>query len=196
MRGYLGCLLATIALSATGCAISADEVPRDVPEDERALPVVIEGSEAAGGERIYLVGPREDRLLRSVPRDAATREELIRTLLRGPNDEEIAAQYSTVIPPSTELRGVRTQGQLLTIDLSPDLIVLETPSLIEAVAQIVYTASEIDGVRIVRIAINGETQAWTTADGSSKVDLRTFDFPGFVQSAQPPYPAAPASPTG
>lgn len=192
----LACLFAVAGLAATGCAIDPDDLPRDVPEDERTLPVVIEGSAAAGGERIYLVGPGEARLLRSVPRDAVTRDELIRTLLRGPNDDEVAAQYSTVIPPSTELLGVRTQGQLLTIDLSPDLTVLETPSLIEAIAQIVYTASEIDGVRIVRIAINGETQAWTTADGSSKTDLRTFDFPGFVQSAQPAYPAAPATPSG
>ena len=196
MIRYTRLAIAAVAVLATGCAIDADAVPRDVPEDERLLSVVIEGSAAAGGERIYLVGPGEDRLLRSVPREAFTREELISTLLRGPNDDEVAAQYSTVIPPATELRGVRTQGQTLTIDLSDDLTELNTASLIEAIAQIVYTAAEIEGVRTVRIAIDGETQAWTTADGSSKTDLRTFDYPGFVQSARPAFPAAPAAPAG
>ncbi len=196
MTGSTRAMVAAIALLVAGCSIDGDAAPRDVPEAERELAVVIEGSEAAGGERIYLIGPADDRLLRSVPRDAVTREELIATLLRGPNDEEVAAQYSTVIPPSTQLRGVRTQGQTLTIDLSDDLTELNTPSLIEAIAQIVYTASEIDGIRTVRIEIDGETQAWTTAAGSSKTELQIFDYPGFVQSAQPPYPAAPASPTG
>ena len=35
------------------------------------------GPDASGANRIYLVGPGEDRLLRSVPRDAALREDLI-----------------------------------------------------------------------------------------------------------------------
>lgn len=184
------------ALAVAGCAIEADDVPRDVPDDERSLALVSEGSEAAGGERIYLVGPGDDRLLRSVPRNAATREELIRILLGGPNDEEVAAQYTSVIPPTTELRSVRTQGEVLTIDLSGDLTELTPAGLVQAIAQIVYTASEIDGVRTVRIEIDGEPQQWPTASGASQTDLQVFDYPGFVQTAQPPYPAAPAAPTG
>lgn len=192
MIGRLCVLVVALGLVGTGCTIDPDDVPRDVPDAERSLALVGEGSEAAGGERIYLIGPGDDRLLRSVPRDAVTRDELMRTLLRGPNDDEIAARYSSVIPPTTELLSIRTQGQLLTIDLTDELTELNTPALVQAIAQIVYTASEIDGVRTVRITVDGEAREWTTADGSSRTDLQTFDYPGFVQTAQPAYPAPPS----
>ena len=65
--------------------------------------------------------------------------------------------------------------------------------LIDAVAQIVYTVSEIDGVHDVAITVEGAPQRWPTADGSlQSAPLSVYDFPGLVTSAQPEYPAVPS----
>jgi hypothetical protein len=185
----------TVAMLAA-CGVQPDSAPRDLPEAEQQLPVLGGGATAAtGGDRIYLVGPGEDRLLRSVPRSAGTSPlDLIRVLLLGPNDDELADQYSTNIPPDTEVYSARKQGQFVTIDLSDDITELTPQSLIQAVAQIVYTATAIDGVETVRIEVDDESRVWPTATGEPKADLRVYDYPNLVQSAQPAYPAVPALP--
>lgn len=195
MRRRAHLALTTLVLASSACGIATDATPRDLPEAERNLPsgASSAGTDASGGDRIFLVAPGENRLLRSVPRDAALREDLIRILLLGPNDDEITAQYSSFIPPSTELISVRSQGQILIIDLTEGLSELTGQSLSQAIAQIVYTANEIDGVEAVQLKINGEEVAWPKPNGDTTSDpLRIYDYPGFVQTAQPAYPAVPA----
>ena len=122
------------ALLLTACGVQPDSSPRDVPEDERILPNAggTAGSVASGADRVYLVGPGEDRLLRSVSRAAESPEDLIRILFLGPNDDELAAQFSSNIPPGTELRSARTQGQFLILDLSEEITELTPQSLAQA----------------------------------------------------------------
>ncbi|MFP5487515.1 MAG: GerMN domain-containing protein [Acidimicrobiia bacterium] len=184
---------ATIALTA--CGVQPDAAPRDLPEDERPILVDVgpSGSSAAGANRIFLVGPGDDRLLRSVPRQAETRRELIEVLLAGPNDDELAAQYSSFIPPTTELISSRTQGQVITINLSGGITELSGQNLAQAVAQIVYTASELDGVEAVQLRVDGEELAWPKANGETTSEpLRIYDYPNLVVTAQPEFPPVPA----
>ena len=190
-------LVATVALiAAAGCGVQPDSSPRDLPENEQLLRTSgAGGAEAAGGDYIYLVGPGEDRLLRAVPREASSPRDLIEVLLLGPNNTELADQYSTNIPPATQVVSARKQGQFLTIDLTEDITELTPQSLIQAIAQIVYTATEIDDVETVRIEVDDETRLWPTATGEPKSDLRIYDYPNLVQTAQPPYPATPALPS-
>lgn len=184
-----------VAGALVGCGVQPDAAPRDLPEEERtiALDVVPAGSDASGANRIYLVAPGEERLLRSVPRQAATRAELIEILLAGPNDDELAAQYSSYIPPSTELLSARTQGQVLTINLSGGITELSGTNLAQAVAQIVYTASELDGVEAVQLRVNDEELAWPKLSGETTSEpLRIYDYPNLVVTAQPAFPPVPA----
>ena len=61
-----------------------------------------------------------------------------------------------------------------------------------AVAQIVFTASEVDGVESVNILINGADQQWPSGNGElQSAPLTVYDYPGLVQSSQPAYPAIP-----
>lgn len=183
-------------LAAVGCGVQSDATPRDLPETERALDVADAAAniDASGADRVYLVGPGEDRLLRSVQRDATSVAELVDILLIGPNDDEIQAQFSSAIPSTTELLGARTQGQNLTVDLSADIVDLDTQNLTRAVAQIVYTATELAGIETVQIEVDGERLSAPTPGGSTTTDpLRIYDFPGLVQTSQPAYPAAPVS---
>ncbi len=187
---------AVSVLALGACGIQTDSVPREVPEDERALAIggSSAGTDASGADRIYLVAPGEERLLRSVPRDAALREDLIKILLLGPNDDESAAQYSSFIPPSTQLISARSKGQILILDLTKEIAELSGQSLSQAIAQIVYTANEIDGIEAVQLKVEGEELAWPKPNGDTTTDpLRIYDYPGFVQTAQPAYPAIPAA---
>lgn len=188
--------LAVLAASllAAACSLQPEAEPRNVPQEEQGLIVSNAGggSDAAGGDRIFLVGPGENGLLRSTQRDARTPRNLIEILLQGPNEDELAAQYSTAIPRTVELRSTRP-GTVLQIDLSPEITELTGPGLIQALAQLVYTAAEIDGVEAVEILVEGAPLSWPTGTGRSTTDpLRTFDYPGAVRTSQPAYPAVPS----
>ena len=187
-------IVSVLFLSLTACGIQTDSAPRDLPEDERSLAISgsSSGTDASGADRIYLVAPGEERLLRSVPRDATFREDLIEILLLGPNDDEIAAQFSSFIPATTELLSARSKGQILILDLTGEISELTGQSLSQAIAQIVYTATEIEGIEAVQLKIEGEDVAWPKPNGDTTADpLRTYDYPGFVQTSQPAYPAVP-----
>jgi spore germination protein GerM len=81
----------------------------------------------------------------------------------------------------------------LVVDVTPEITELSGELLVLAVAQIVFTADEIDGVRTVRLRVNGQDQRWPKGDGETRDGpLSVYDFPGLVQSAQPPYPAVPS----
>ena len=70
---------------------------------------------------------------------------------------------------------------------------LSGSGLVQALAQVVYTATELDGVRSVEIKVDGETQAWPTADlDTTSEPLTIYDYPGMVRSAQPDYPSLPS----
>lgn len=192
-------VLAAIVIVLNGCGIAPDSAPRDVAPNERSLTVnaASDGDEAGGTSRIYFVAPSEagdPSLLRSTFRDVASGPRpLITSLLAGPNPEELASRLVTNIPQETQLLSTRSSGDVLFVDVSPEITELSGELLVLAVAQIVFTASEIDGVRAVRLRVNGQDQSWPKGDGETRDgELRAYDFPGLVQSAQPPYPAVPS----
>jgi spore germination protein GerM len=200
LRRRAGCvLLATAIVAGGGCGIAPDSAPRDVAPAERNLTVnaVSDGDEAGGTSRIYLVAPSEagdPSLLRSTSRDVASgATPLIKSLLAGPNDEELASRLVTNIPQETVLISARPSGDVLFVDVSPEITELSGDLLVLAVAQIVFTATEIEGVRAVRLRVNGQDQRWPKGDGETREGaLTVYDFPGLVQSAQPAYPAVPS----
>ncbi|MEY2959952.1 MAG: hypothetical protein RLZZ01_2520 [Actinomycetota bacterium] len=188
-------LRTALVVLLSACGLQPEALPRDLPGDEQAIALSdsTTGSDATGAGRIYLVAPGDDRLLRSVPREASTRRELIEILLRGPNDAELEDQYSSFIPAGTELRSERSQGQVLTIDLAGGITELSGGNLARAIAQIVYTVSELEGVEAVKIRVEDEDLAWPKANGETTADpLRIFDYPNLVITAQPDFPAVPA----
>ena len=195
-----GCtVLAAVLLGSVGCGIAPDSAPRDVAANERSLTAnaVSDGDDAGGTSRISLVAPSEagdPSLLRSTSRDVASgATPLIKSLLAGPNDEELASRLVTNIPQETQLLSTRSSGDVLFVDVSPEITELSGDLLVLAVAQIVFTATEIDGVRAVRLRVNGEDQRWPKGDGETREGaLTVYDFPGLVQSAQPAYPSVPS----
>jgi spore germination protein GerM len=187
-------LVVVSLLVLASCGLRPDSKPHDVPEDNQVdLSGPSVGTDASGAERIYLVEPGEDRLLRSVQRQASSAAELMEALLRGPSPAELDEGYSSAIPSTVRLLGTREQAPFLYVDVTDELTDLSGQGLLQALAQIVYTGSEVGGVDRVQITVNGEVIAWPKANLESSTEpLSIYDYPSSARTAQPAYPSLPA----
>lgn len=188
--GAVALVLGAVTLAA--CGIPPDAAPRDVPVEDRSLspagdPVI---DTADGASRVYLVGPGEPRLLRSVRREASTLQALIETLVAGPTEGESALQLTSALPGDLIVQSTRQVGAVLYLDLSGEITELSGEGLTLAVAQMVVTADDVDGVDTVQITIDGERFPLPRADGTTTTGLlRVYDYWRYIASAQPAYPA-------
>lgn len=205
MKRQLLLLLAVslTTVSATGCGIASDDGPRDIPAADQ-VELGIGGDSNAGAAigtaRVYFLSPEvvgQAALLESVARDVAeTPTALLQALLAGPNETEQSNQFRTALPAGTELLDARRQGFVLRVDLSDAVLELSGQVLVTAIAQIVFTASEIAGVRGVTILVAGADQQWPVGSGElTSTPLTVYDYPGLVPSSQPDYPAFPSPST-
>jgi hypothetical protein len=187
---------ATAAMIIGACGLQPDSSPRDVNPDQRD-PIDIDAAtvlDAAGDTSIFLVAPTEPgqlRRIRSVQRDAlASPTEVLKTLFDGPSQRELDTRYISAIPSGTTLRSARRASNVLYVDISSDIDNLTDEALILALGQIVFTASEIPQVQLIRLRVDGEDRPWPRGDGQSRIgDLQVHDFPGLAETVQPPFPA-------
>lgn len=178
------------------CGIQNDDGPRDVPAGQQVeLGVDTEhgAGATAGASRIYLLAPGAGELA-PVARDVdETPEALLSALFEGPNATEFDAQYRTAIPTGTTLNSAVLRGGVLRVDVSDELLALSGDTLVQAIAQIVFTGSQVDGVRSVAITVDGAEQQWPAGNGELRNrPLTVYDYPGLLPSAQPDYPAVPS----
>jgi spore germination protein GerM len=191
-------LAALVSVAAAGCSIQPDTAPRVIPPNDRVElnPLLAEGGEAAGTTRLYLVAASDggERELRAVARDVdATPTAALQELLKGPNPPEVDGGLGTELPPGLSLLSARQAGSVLQVDVSEEILDLPAPGTILAVAQIVFTASQIDGVEQVRLRVNGNPRAWPDGRGElTTAPLTTYDYPDLVESTQPAYPPIPS----
>lgn len=193
-------LLLTVAVAVgSACAIQPEAAPNDVPAERSGVfgdPST--GDEAAGTNRIFLLAPtdaEEPQRLRAVLRDVptTTAASVLNSLFAGPNAEERDEQLDTAIPTDVTLRTARTVGEVLTLDLNDVFAELTPDGLRLAVAQIVTTATQIDGIRAVQLRVDGEDRVWPRGNGElTDQALTEFDFPGLVESSQPAFPGTPS----
>jgi len=202
MTRQLAIALLAVVGALSACAIQPEAAPNDVPAERSGVfgdPTT--GDVAAGTNRVFLLAPtdaEEPQRLRSVLRDVQpTASAVLGSLFAGPNAEERTEQLDTAIPSDVELTSApRTVGEILTIDLNDVFAELTPDGLRLAIAQIVTTATEIDGVRAVQLRVDGERRVWPRGNGELTDDALTeFDFPGLVESSQPSFPGTP-SPIG
>lgn len=189
-------------LSLVGCGINPDREVREIaPEQVVPIdPVGAGAGEAEGESRIFLVtdgGDGDQRLLRSVLRDVpASPTELMQALFAGPNDEEAETGLTSTLPPEVQLLDdPRQVTGTLNLNVSAEILDLPTSELQLALAQLVFTAGELEGVRALRLRVDGEIRNWPDGRGEQQTaSLTVYDFPGYAESAQPPYPAVPTDP--
>jgi len=184
-----------VALGVAGCSIQPNSAPRDVPEAQRPqLDTEPDAGQAIGAGRVFLLaGGSAETRLRSVPREAEPGAPIIQSLLDGPNEGELDDGLQTALPPGLELYSARPTGSTFTIDLSDELLNLNSAQLRVAIAQLVFTASEIDGVSDVRILVDDTPRTWPDGRGTLRSSaLSVHDFPDVAETTQPPFPAIPS----
>jgi spore germination protein GerM len=193
--------LVLLAGAVTACSIQPDASPREIPPADRALSdpaTPAEGGAASGSSRVFLVTKNDDGepRLRSVLRSAELSvSAVISELLMGPNAQDEASGITTALPRGLVMRSARSSGGVATVDVSSQLLDEPAPQLIVAIAQIVFTASELEGVREVRILVEDKSRPWPDSEGElHTAPLTVYDFPDLVESSQPAYPPIPSPP--
>jgi hypothetical protein len=201
-RRSLSAAVATGALVVllAACSIRPEGSPRVIAaRDRRDLSTSFDpvAGAATGTGRIYLLSPEvlgQPRTLQSVARDLSdTPADAMRALFEGPNTTELQAMLRSALPPGTRLLDVGLDGGVLVVNVTSELQQLTGEALIDGVAQIVLTASEITGVAGVQITVDGVRQQWPASSGELRsAPLTRYDFPGLVLSSQPAFPSVPS----
>lgn len=201
VRGVLFSVLLAVPVALAGCAIQPDGSPREIPEEDQAAFRADQatGGAAEGSSLIFLVAPQEPGQpprLRSAMRGVDSElTPVLRALFDGPNTEEIGDDLSSAIPTDVELiDDPRQSGRKWIVDVNDGLDQLDAVDLRTALAQVVATATAVDGVDELEIRVNGVKRQWPRGDGAlTDQPLTPYDFPGAVESTQPPYPSLSSS---
>jgi hypothetical protein len=201
-RRWAAAVAGTLATLLASCSISPEGSPRNIASrDRRDLSTSFDpvAGAATGSGRIYLLSPEvlgQPRTLQSVARDVGdTPANAMQALFEGPNTVELQAMLRSALPPGTRMLDVGLDGGVLVVNVTSDLQQLTGEALIDGLAQIVLTASQITGVSGVIITVDGVRQQWPASSGELKSEpLTRYDFPGLVLSSQPAFPSVP-SPT-
>jgi spore germination protein GerM len=203
MRRLVALLLAVVALAA--CGIPGDSRPRDVPENERLqLSDQKAPAQAASsvGPKVYFLSqaPNGQDRLQPAGRNVSSNPTAVLTeLFNGlTKEEQQERRWRTSIPADTKLVSVVQEPDgTLVVDLDQAFFQATSENQIKAVAQIVFTATGIDGVQKVKILVEGQPQGWLRGDGTAQPvgePLTQYAYPELNPTSQPEYPPAP-SPT-
>ncbi len=193
-----------IAGILVGCGLQPDSAPRDIQPADLPSPrdlTSVSGPSTGERAKIFMLTVTNDAatsVLAPVRRELeATTTARMTALLDGLTaDEQAAGQLRSAIPPETRVlqADVRTSG-LALIDLSKEFVAVSDQVLTEALAQVVFTVTELTGVSRVQVLIDGLPHESPRGDGTrTSGPLTTFDFPNLNPSSQPEYPVIP-SPT-
>jgi spore germination protein GerM len=199
-------LVAVAALAAlAGCGIPNDSQPRNVAESERLqLADQKAPAQAASsvGPKVYFLSQApngQDRLQPAGRNVSSTPTAVLTELLNGlTKEEQQERRWRTSIPADTKLMSATQESDgTLVIDLNQAFFQATSENQIKAVAQIVFTATGIDGVQRVKILVEGQPQGWLRGDGTAQPvgePLTQYAYPELNPTSQPEYPPAP-SPT-
>lgn len=176
-----------IVLLMAACGIPVEADP-EVVDVELAPPG---GNETpAPGElaavSLYLV--RDDALVH-VTRDLPSPPSLTSifdSLLGGVTNEERQANLRTAIPPDTETISITEDGSVLRVDLNSEFAAVGGEEEILAVAQIVLTATSVEGVDQVAFQLEGVPTDVPVASGALSVDpVGAADYESLVAATAP-----------
>ena len=182
-----------LAAFAAACGVPADSSPQLL--DETALPAELtdpstttttsEAPASSVDQPVYFFD--EENFLSETAREVPSPvdpEEVLEILFLGPTEEESDEDLlRSAIPLETEILETEQTDAVLTVNLAPgSLEEIEGDLQKSAIAQIVYTATGIDGIDGVLIKIDGEFRQLPTDEGDSqenepvtRSDYRSFD---------------------
>jgi spore germination protein GerM len=128
--------------------------------------------------RIFLIGPTGhlvavSRDVSVSPPDLAT---VLRALVAGPTDAESTAGLQSAVTTQTTVLGANIAGGVATVNLGGAFGQLVGPPEIQAVAQVVFTASALPGVTGVTFELMGQAVEVPVASGALVPVATTAQF--------------------
>lgn len=167
-----------LAMAAAGCGVPVDRGPTTlaragVPFGLLAPSTSTTSTTAAAPApvevtvQVYLLGPSGH--LVAVGRDVpfpAPMSGVLGALVDGPTNTEAANGLQSAIPAQTQVVSATVAGGVATVDLGGTFGQLVGQAQIEAVAQIVFTATALAGVTGVSFELGGQAVAVPVADGA------------------------------
>ena len=174
-------VLGLVALAATavaGCGVPVDQSPTVLPR--QGVPFGLLDQSAASTTttspgnspvevtvQIFLLSPNGH--LVAVTRDVpfpAPMTAVLGALVDGPTDAEAANALQGAVPAQTTVVSATVSNGVATIDLGGTFSQLVGQNEIDAVAQVVFTATALAGVTQVAFELDGQAVAVPTAGGA------------------------------
>lgn len=128
--------------------------------------------------QIYLIGPTGHlvAVARDVPVKAPDLASVLGALVLGPTDVEEEAGLQSALSEQTQVLGATVIGTVATVNLGGTFGQLVGPPQIQAVAQIVFTASALPGVSGVSFELSGIPIEVPVASGAQVPVASTAQF--------------------
>lgn len=176
----LWCVMAVVAVIGLGaCGVAADDEPQaiqveDIPSElldpNPPTSTTVSGSPTTSITVYLLVRSGSTTRLAPTQRevsDATSRGERIAALLAPRSTEEQEQGLISSIPSDTVLLDTEIveERDELVVNLSGALFDVQGPELANAFAQLVWTVTELAGVRQVRFRVDGEDYRAPDAEG-------------------------------
>jgi spore germination protein GerM len=172
-------------VAIVGCSVRTQSEPQSIPHDDIPFGLTDDdrpdgpNSAPAGVETVvYLIG--SDALV-AAPRRASlpvTAVEVLRILVEGPTDAEIAAGIRTDLPADTAVLRVGRRDSIALVDLGGGVEALRTQGGINAFAQMVYTVTELPQFDRVAFRLDGRRIEVPTGDGGlTSAPVSRDDYP-------------------
>ncbi len=168
----------SMVLVVAACGPSAQDRPDEIGTDDvpfgllepptTASPSTTTTTVARGVQvTVFLVGPAGPvPVARSLDEDRVTLRGALAALAAGPTDDEAALGLHGAVPPEADLRAISVERGIATVAVDKLFLELGTGEQTDALAQIVFTATGIDGIDRVRFEVDGEPVAVPALDGS------------------------------
>lgn len=178
-----------VCLSLGGCGVPVSDQPRVLrteqvpyrllgPPANASSPPAHEGRGEQKGQIALVLGDGAiDLVSRVIPRGAPQRQvqAVLDQLLRGPTDDERARGCDSTLPAGVSLRVRAVQEGIATIELGGDIAAQAADRLPLSVAQIVLSATSVDGVRAVLLQRDGRPVDAPLPDGRLASEPLTAD---------------------
>ena len=180
-----GAIVAFAALALGACGIPVDDAPHPLARSQVPFGLLQPSTPAASTTTtspsvgvpvtIYLIGA--DGHAVGVHRDVAVPAPLtavLGALVDGPTASEAAAGLSSAVPAQTTVLSATTSAGIVTVNLAGPFDQLVGQAQIQAVAQLVFTATSQPGVHGVAFELSGVAVEVPVA-GGAQVPIATPD---------------------
>lgn len=186
-RPVLG-VVAALALAGAACGVQGQDKPVGI--DRSRVPFELAGTtpttEPPGRTPVAVYFLRGDQLAKyqGATSGPPTALGVVEALIAGPDAAGRAAGLSSAFPQGTVVRSVGVTNGVAAVDLETSLADAPRRDQVSALAQLVFSLTELSGVDQVRLLLDGEPVEVLRADGT--VTRQALDREDFRELAAIP----------